>query len=61
MTLEFQILSWDRHKNVAGLNWLKESQPSPLDNWTTNGYTNDKKKPTQICFHSKIPITITYE
>jgi hypothetical protein len=22
MTVEIQILSWDRQKNVAGLNWL---------------------------------------
>jgi len=30
MTLEIQILAWDRHKNVAGLNRLMETQPSPL-------------------------------
>jgi hypothetical protein len=33
MTLEIQVLAWDRHKNVAGLNRLMGSQPSPLDNW----------------------------
>ena len=31
MTLEIQVLAWDRHKNVAGLNWLMGSQPWPLD------------------------------
>jgi hypothetical protein len=25
MTLEIQVLAWDRHKNVAGLNQLYES------------------------------------
>ena len=32
MTLEIQVLAWDRHKNVEGLNWLMGSQSSPLDN-----------------------------
>ena len=27
--LEIQVLAWNRHKNVAGLNWLLGSQPSP--------------------------------
>ena len=31
MTLEIQV--WDKHNNVAGLNLLMGSQPSPLDNW----------------------------
>jgi hypothetical protein len=31
MMLEIQVLAWDRHKNVAGLNQLIVSQPSPLD------------------------------
>jgi hypothetical protein len=26
------VLAWNRHKNVAGLNWLMSSQPFPLDN-----------------------------
>jgi hypothetical protein len=30
MTLEILVVSWDRHKNVAGLNWLKGSQLSLL-------------------------------
>ena len=32
-TLETQVLVWYRHKEVAGLNQLMGSQPSPLDNW----------------------------
>ena len=31
MTLKIQVLSWNRHKIVAGLNWLVGSQPSHLD------------------------------
>jgi len=31
--VKIQVLSWDRHKNVVGLNRLMRSQPSPLDNW----------------------------
>jgi hypothetical protein len=30
MTLEIQNLAWDRHKLVAGLNWLMGFQPPPL-------------------------------
>ena len=30
MMLEIQVLTWDRHKNVACLNWLMGSEPSPL-------------------------------
>jgi hypothetical protein len=30
-SVEIQILVWDRHKNVAGLNGLIELQPFPLD------------------------------
>ena len=37
MTLKVQ--AWDRHKNVAMLNRLMGSQPSPLDNWISNGNT----------------------
>ena len=52
MTLEIQVLTWYRHKNVAGLNQLIGSKPSPLENWISNGntYTTDKK-PAQIHFH----------
>ena len=34
---ERQGLAWDRHKNVAGLNWLMGSKHSTLDNWISNG------------------------
>jgi hypothetical protein len=46
MTLVIQILAWDRHKNVAGLNSLMRSHPSPLDNWiyNSNTYINKGKK-----------------
>jgi hypothetical protein len=30
MTLEIQVLAWDRHNNLAGLKRLMGSQPSPL-------------------------------
>ena len=39
MALEIQALACDRHKNVVGLNQLMGSQPSPLDNWISNGNT----------------------
>jgi hypothetical protein len=35
MPMEIQI--WDRHKNMARLNWLIGAQPSPLDNWIFKG------------------------
>ena len=40
MMLEIQVLAWDRQRNVAGLNWLMEFQPSPLDNWIFNCNTD---------------------
>jgi hypothetical protein len=47
MTLEIQVLAWDRHKNVVELNRLNPSPPfliagslpSILDNWISNGNT----------------------
>ena len=33
MTLDIQVLAWDRHKNVAALTRLMESQPLPLHEW----------------------------
>ena len=42
MTLEIQFLFWDMHKNVAGLNRLMRSYPSPL-NWISNSNTYVKK------------------
>ena len=31
---KIQVLAWNMHTNVAGLNQLMESQASPLDNWS---------------------------
>jgi hypothetical protein len=36
MALERQVMSWDRHKNVLGLNRLRGPHPSPSDNLITN-------------------------
>jgi hypothetical protein len=58
--LEIQVLACDRHKNVAGLNQLIGSQPTPLENWIFNDKTdktNDKKH-AQIPFHLIRPHTI---
>ena len=30
---EIQLLVWDRHKTVAGLNWLMVSQPYTTEKW----------------------------
>jgi hypothetical protein len=35
MMLEIQVLAWDRHKHVAGLNQLMGSQIFPFDNWVS--------------------------
>jgi hypothetical protein len=37
MTLEIQAMTWDRHKNVAKLNWLIGSQPSIHISWLLVG------------------------
>jgi len=37
MSLYINVLAWDRHKNVVGLNWLIGFQPSPFDNLVSNG------------------------
>jgi len=39
MALEIQVLSWDRHKHVAGLNRIPVS---PIDNCISNGNTDIK-------------------
>lgn len=60
MTLENQVLPWDKHKNVTWCrvkqNLLMGSQNSPLDTMqlvsNDNTFPNDKK-PAQILFHSK--------
>ena len=63
ITLEIHVLSWERHKNVEGLNLIMGLQSTlsswSLDNWISNIsiciYTNDKKKPAQIRLYSKRP------
>lgn len=40
MTLEIQALAYDRCGHVAELSPLMGSQPSPFDNWTSNGNTD---------------------
>jgi hypothetical protein len=37
MTLKFQILDWNRNKNVMRLNRLMGSNPSSFENWTSSG------------------------
>jgi hypothetical protein len=44
MVLEIQVLAWDRHKKVAGLNQLMGTQISPIDNWISNGNTYINKQ-----------------
>jgi hypothetical protein len=39
MVLEMQILDWNRHKNMAGLNRIMGTQPSHLDNLISKGNT----------------------
>ena len=48
MTLEIQVLYWDRHKNVALLNRLLWFQPFPLDNGVSNGNTYINKRPQTV-------------
>jgi hypothetical protein len=56
----YQVLVWDRHKNVAGINWLIGSQPSPLDTLITISYAYaNVKNPAQICNHSQKPTWIS--
>jgi hypothetical protein len=44
MTLQIQVLAWDRHNSVAGLNPLMGFQPSPVDNCISNGYAYINKR-----------------
>jgi hypothetical protein len=48
MSMEIQLLTRERHKNVAELNWLTESQPSPLDNWISYYMYTDLNHPLLI-------------
>ena len=42
MTLEIQVLHWDRHKNGAGLNRLMDHNPSLLMTGSPNVLAADK-------------------
>ena len=46
ITLEIHVLALALHNSMAGLNRLKRSQPSPLDNWISNdnAYRNKWKR-----------------
>jgi hypothetical protein len=44
MTLQIQVLAWDRHNIVAELNPLMGFQPSPVDNSISNGYAYINKR-----------------
>ena len=61
MTLEIQVLVWNRHRHVAGLNLLMASQSSLLDKWISPQciYKQTIKQSTKIHIHSKTPHTIT--
>jgi hypothetical protein len=41
MTLEIQILAFDRYKNVTGINHLMRFQLSPLDYWIYHPILNE--------------------
>ena len=43
MTLEIQVLAWERQTNVAGLNRLMGFQPFRFENWISNDITRIKK------------------
>ena len=40
---QWEVLAWNRHKNVAGLNCLMNSNPPHLDNWISNGNSDIMK------------------
>ena len=40
MMLEIQLLVWDMHKHVMGLNRLMGSQPSTSNSWVSNNNTD---------------------
>jgi hypothetical protein len=52
MTLEIQILSWDRHTNVAEYNKLMGSDPSLITGLQTSIHETNEQKLVQIRFHS---------
>ena len=44
MTLQIQVLVWDRHTHLMEINQLTWSQPSSLNNWISNGNSYINKK-----------------
>ena len=44
MALGIQVLAWDKHNNVVGLNQLMGSQPSLFYNWISNDNTDINKQ-----------------
>jgi len=52
MTLEIQILVWNKHNNVTGLSRLMEYQPYSLDNWISNDKTYINKQFKKNCTDS---------
>jgi hypothetical protein len=44
ITLEINVLAWERHKNMVELNRLIGYKPSPLDIWISNGSTYINKR-----------------
>jgi hypothetical protein len=59
MAFEIQVLVWNRHKNVAGLNWLMGSKPSTLiiesqkDNTDINKQKQTNKSCADLLSHKK--------
>ena len=58
ITLEIQVLAWDRYSNVAELNKLMASTPN-LDNWISNSKTIEFKT-GNITYHIYVPFVILY-
>jgi hypothetical protein len=56
MTSNIQVLAWDRHTYVAGLNRLIRSQPSPLGNTDINQKRKLKKTLNRFASTQKVQI-----
>jgi hypothetical protein len=52
---KIQVLAWDRHYNVVGLNRLYDTKLPPLDNWrsNSNAYIASYGNIVLIRFHLK--------
>jgi hypothetical protein len=58
MTLEIQVLAWDRHNNVVGLNHLMTSHPPLLISESPMSICKNINKPAQkACILLQILIT----